>query len=109
MSEYDLSYYRTEVDRLAVEIQRKMVILGIDWTSETALRELASDVLAKEHRGGPDSDGHQTRAWKELLGLIGLMNMVMAESADRNFEVHGNDCWKALAKALWAAKGPGTR
>jgi hypothetical protein len=109
MSEYDLSYYRTEVEKLAIEIQRKMVILGIDWNSESAMRELASRVLMTGHDSDKESDKHRAIAWAELRGLIGLMNTVMAESADKNFEVHGGECWKAIAKALWTAKGDSSR
>ena len=109
MGEYDLSYYKTEVEKLAIEIQRKMVILGIDWMSESAMRDLATRVLATGHDSGRESDRHRATAWAELRGLIGLMNTVMAESADRNFEVHGSECWKAIAKALWAAKGDSNR
>lgn len=105
MSEYDLSYYRKEGDRLALEIERKLVILGIDWHSESEMRELASRVLAKDKGGGESFDQHRSVAWFELCGMIGLMNTLMAESADKNVSVHGNDCWKAIAKALWTAKG----
>ncbi len=101
MGEYDLSYYKTEAERLATEIQRKLVILDIDWKSESDMRDLASRVLAKEQKVSASLD-HRAIAWFELRGMIGLMNTLMAESADKNVELHGDDCWKAIAKALWA-------
>ncbi len=104
MSEFDLGYYQKEADRLVLEIQRKLVILGLDWQSEAEMRELASRILSKAPRSVEIFGEYGSTAWLELCGLVGLMNTLMAESAGKNVEVHGDECWKAIARALWAAK-----
>lgn len=106
MSEYDLSFYQKEVSSLALEIERKLLVLNVDWNDSGAMHELAREVLQPGTVHAPSED-HSNRvkaARVELFGLVALMNKVMAEAAERGVEVHGNDAWKALAKALWAEK-----
>ncbi|WP_417068932.1 hypothetical protein [Niveibacterium terrae] len=104
MGEYDLSYYDREAGQLALEIERKMVILNIDWRDPTRLRELARKILG-EKLSTPNSVEQGSKAWAELVGLVNLMNVLMAESAAKDVEVHGNEAWKALARALWLERG----
>ncbi|GAA5175613.1 hypothetical protein GCM10025771_08260 [Niveibacterium umoris] len=107
MSEFDLKYYDSEAGQLALEIERKLVILGIDWNSESGLRALARDVLGVNNGGhaiGSGAEFSRDQASEELYGLIALMNKLMAEAAGKGVEVHGNDVWKAIARALWAEK-----
>ena len=105
MGEYDLSYYDKEAKELALEIERKLAILEIDWRDETDMRNLAVNVMNKQSEMPGVVDVYRATAWVELCGLIGLMNVLMAESAARDVEVHGNDAWKAIARALWSERG----
>lgn len=104
MSEYDLSYYDKEAGELALEIERKMVILSIDWHDPTRLRELARKILNQKDAAQAVAE-QGSQAWVELVGLVNLMNILMAESAAKDVEVHGNEAWKALARALWLERG----
>lgn len=105
MSEYDLSYYDKEARQLALEIERKLIILDIDWHDERQMRDLAHRVLNKLPEQEGNVDPHRVTAWFELNGLIGLMNVLMAESAARDVQLHGNEAWKAVARALWMERG----
>ena len=105
MSEFDLKYYDEEASKLALEIERKLVILGLDWQSDSTMRTLASEALEVNHSGrqiGSGAEFSQDQAYEELYGLIGLMNKLMGEAAAKGVSVHGNDAWKAIARALWA-------
>lgn len=107
MSEFDLKYYDEEANGLALEIERKLVILGIDWHDESSMRALAQDVLGVNHGGraiGSGAEFSRDQTCEELYGLIGLMNKLMAEAAGKGVEIHGNEAWKAVARALWAEK-----
>jgi hypothetical protein len=107
MSEFDLSYYDDEAAELALEIERKLVILGIDWADMSAMRELAKEVLGVNNDGrqiGSSPEFSRDQTCEELFGLIGLMNKLMGEAASKGVEVHGNEAWKAVAKALWLEK-----
>lgn len=107
MGEYDLSYYDEEAGKLALEIERKLVILGIDWRDPTAMRSLAQEVLAVNREGrqiGAGEDYSRDQTCEGLFGLIGLMNMLMGEAASKGVQVHGNEAWRAVARALWDEK-----
>jgi hypothetical protein len=107
MSEFSLHYYQTEASRLALEIERKLVILGVDWHSPRDMQSLAQRVLETDAKriSHVSGNSHHEIAWIELCGLIGLMNTLMAGSAEKNVEVHGNEAWKAVSQALWKEKG----
>ncbi|MCX9155635.1 hypothetical protein OPU71_05795 [Niveibacterium sp. 24ML] len=107
MSEFDLSYYDEEAAGLALEIERKLVILNLDWTDPTVMRMLAKEVLAANNGGreiGSGAEFSRDQTCEELFGLIALMNKLMCEAAEKGVEVHGNDAWKAVARALWLEK-----
>ncbi len=107
MSEFDLNYYNEEASKLALEIERKLLILGLDWQDDSAMRKLALDVLEVNHGGrqiGRSADFSQEQTYEELFGLIGLMNKLMGEAAAKGVLIHGNDAWKAIARAMWAQK-----
>jgi hypothetical protein len=90
---------------IELEIERKLVILGVDWHDEGAMRALAKEALAFNGTGNGGGDKSvDTIARVELYGLIGLMLRTMEESAGIGREVHGRDAWKAVARALWAEK-----
>jgi len=88
------------------EIERKGIILGVDWGNQTQVRALAREAL--EHaaeevkRASFDPTDRRLMAKVELFGLAALMLRTMAESADLGIESHGGPAWKAFAKALWA-------
>jgi hypothetical protein len=92
----------------AREIERKGIALGIDWSDELQLRELAHEAMQhfEEHLHRASSTPHDRKqmAKIELFGLAALMLKTMTESATRGFETHGGDVWKAFARALWAEK-----
>ncbi len=103
--------YAQDTKDIELEIERKGVALGIDWTNEDTVRALAREAL--DFAGAADKNKQldaahldYTRLAKlELFGLAGLMLRTMQESASAaGFESHGGDAWKAFARALWAEK-----
>ncbi|MGC3962638.1 MAG: hypothetical protein QM803_04740 [Rhodocyclaceae bacterium] len=105
MPEYE--DYEGTAGKIELEIERKLMILGIDWHDEGQMRDLARRALEfNAAKGFPKvmpGDG-QTLAKIELFGLVGLMLRNMEESASAGREVHGREAWKAVARALWAEK-----
>jgi hypothetical protein len=96
---------------IALQIERKLIALGIDWQDESALRLLAADAMQYDGSTSFPGLGHggETQlARMELCGLIGLMNKTITEGANDDQHIHGSDAWKALAKALWSVKGNAT-
>ena len=92
---------------IALEIERKMVALNIDWHDEAAMKRLASDALCYDKDKkfpGLQASQQGELARMELCGLIALMHQTIAEGAEDGLAVHGNEAWKALARALWAEK-----
>lgn len=97
----DFENFEQTAANVVKEIERKLVALGVDWRNEARLRELAREALTfhvTTQIALPDPTRH------ELFGLIGLMLRTMEEGAQAGREIHGNECWKALARALWAEK-----
>lgn len=88
------------------EIERKGIVLGIDWHDEVQVRALAREAL--NHVAADDKFpvgapvDHQRLARLELFGLAAIMLRTMEESAVEGFQTHGGDAWKAFGKALWA-------
>ncbi|WP_341676969.1 hypothetical protein [Niveibacterium sp. SC-1] len=104
MSEFGRSTFPAQISGLAREIQCKLIALGIDWQDGSQMRRLAQAILSgKDDFGG--SDDFSRRAMRELMGLVSLMNFSMAKAANRDVDVHGGACWKALASALWTESG----
>jgi hypothetical protein len=98
--------YEGRAEQIELEIERKLVILGLDWRDENAMRVIARDALS--FNGvvqNQSSKSQQSIVRVELYGLIGLMLRTMEESAGIGREVHGRDAWKAVARALWTEKG----
>lgn len=95
--------FTREAAALERELERKGVILGIDWNDEAQLRALARQALDC-HLGALDCEPDEPadRARLDLFGIAQLMLTVMKESADQNMHTHGGAAWKAFARALWA-------
>lgn len=93
---------------IELEIERKGIALGIDWTNPADVRALAHEALdhyaENVQRAARDPHDRRQMAKVELFGLAALMLHTMEESATSGFEVHGGDAWKAFARALWAEK-----
>lgn len=103
----DFENYPDHAYRISIEIEGKLVALGLDWRDEQSMREVAREALTikGDHQQlARIEDPLLRRARMELHGLIGLMLQTMTESAQVGYEVHGRDSWKALARALWAEK-----
>lgn len=98
--------YDRNTREIEQEIERKGVALGIDWSDEAQVRELARealDHLAEDLKLAASSPvDHRLMAKVDLFGLAALMLRTMEESAEVGFESHGGPAWKALARALWA-------
>ncbi len=103
--------YSQDTRAMELEIERKGIALGIDWSDEVQVRALAREALdfkpdavhlAADHQVDP-----QQMARLDLFGLAGLMLKTMQESAELGFESHGGDAWKAFARALWAESRTG--
>ena len=96
------NYFR-EAQQLEHEIERKGMILGIDWDDALQVRELAREALdCKLGQSKASPDNPLDRARIELFGLAQLMLTVMKESAGDDMLTHGGAAWKAFAHALWA-------
>jgi hypothetical protein len=92
---------------IALEIERKLVALNIDWHDEAAMKKLANEALCYDKDKkfpGLHSSGQGELARMELCGLIALMHTTIAEGAADGQAIHGSDAWKAVARALWAEK-----
>ncbi len=89
------------------EIERKGLILGIDWADAVQVRTLAREAIdhaadvAKEVAAGQTHDP-RLLAKLDLFGLAAVMLRTLQESADEGFLSHGGPAWKAFARALWA-------
>jgi len=98
--------YGESTKEIEHEIERKGIVLGIDWTDEHQVRTLAREALShlKEdlQTAAANPDDYRLRAKIDLFGLAGIMLKTMAESADNGIQSHGGEAWKAFAKALWA-------
>jgi len=98
--------YAENAREIELQIERKGVVLGIDWNDDGQVRALAREALdasAKEVKisaSGPVD--YKLMAKLDLFGLAAMMLRTMEESAVQGFESHGGVAWKALAKALWA-------
>lgn len=91
---------------ICCELSRTLIGLGIDWQDEASLRRVAREALAYDAHKAPqiESGDIEGRTKRKLFGLIALMHRTLQEGAEVDREVHGDEVWKALAKALWAEK-----
>ncbi len=98
--------YTEDVKAIEREIERKGIVLGIDWTDDVQVRALAREALdhsaAEVRLAAANPSDHRLMAKVELFGLAALMLKTMEECAGIGFECHGGVAWKAFAKALWA-------
>jgi hypothetical protein len=99
--------YDASTHAIELEIERKGIILGIDWSNDAQVRALAREALqhaAQSARQVASSDIPDPRlmAKVDLFGLAGVMLRTLQESADEGFLSHGGPAWKAFARALWA-------
>ena len=91
------------------EIERMGVVLEIDWSNESQVRDLAREsldhvqqVLADyEH----DPSDYRQKAKITLFALANLMLDLMAKSADKGIHTHGGAAWKAFSRALMKERG----
>jgi hypothetical protein len=97
--------YERDTREIEREIERKGIILGIDWQNQVQVRTLAREAL--EHSAddarlvATKPVDYKLLAKVDLFGLAGLMLKTMEESAGLGIESHGGDAWKAFARALW--------
>jgi len=100
--------YAQDTKDIELEIERRGVVLRIDWRDEKQVRALAREALdfsaadARHIRSEPVDYARLAKI--ELFGLAGLMLRTMEESAHIGFESHGGEVWKIFARALWAEK-----
>jgi hypothetical protein len=98
--------YVEEAKEIELEIERKGIVLGIDWTNDVQVRTLAKEALdqsAAEIKLSASSPiDRKLMAKVDLFGLAGIMLKTMEECAGVGFECHGGPAWKAFGKALWA-------
>ncbi|QEL66553.1 hypothetical protein OTERR_30770 [Oryzomicrobium terrae] len=104
----DALRYGQDADAISHEITRRLIALGADWADPAQMRALAEEMLSpttlhkiREQAGGGD---HLAQAKLDLFGLSGIMLKSMEHSAEQGILAHGNDAWKAFAKALWQVK-----
>lgn len=105
----DFENYSGTAANIALQIERKLIALGIDWRDEAALKSLAKEALEYDKATtfpGLDGAGEEQLVRMELCGLIALMFHTMTEGATDGQYIHGTEVWKALGRAMWAVKGP---
>lgn len=104
----DFEHFSETAANICRQIERKLIALNIDWHDESALRTLAEEALAAgkaDRFVGLEQEGSaEILARIELRGLVALMLRTMEEGAVDGQHIHGDESWKALARALWVAK-----
>ncbi len=103
----DFEDQRAGARQISSELAGVLIALGVDWNSEAELRSLARDALAyKPDPAAPPIAAGDIREHARLkfYGLIALMLRTMEEGAEKGEEIHGDEIWKAVARALWAEK-----
>jgi hypothetical protein len=103
-----LENYAREAQQIELEIERKGVVLGIDWDDEPQVRAIARKALAgSQESNNAAFHGLQwnDRAMVELFALSQLMLTVMQQSAAEGMQTHGGRVWKSLGRALWIEAG----
>lgn len=102
-------FYSEETRALEQQIVRMGIALGIDWSDEAQVRELAREALKEGARDIHEATKHRDSrlmAKAELFSGAALMLRVMEKSADQESAMaHGGPAWKAFARALWAENG----
>lgn len=93
-----------EVANIEIELQRYMIVLGMDWHDTFAMSQLAAECK----NFGPDNAKaayatHDQRliTKAKLFGLVSMMLQTMESAALDNRDVHGGEVWKAFAKHLY--------
>lgn len=99
-------FFSEETHALEQQIVRMGIALGIDWSDEAQVRELAREALKNGasdiHEAAKHKD-YRLMAKAELFSVAALMLRVMEKSADQESAMaHGGPAWKAFARALWA-------
>ena len=98
--------YTENTREIELEIERKGIVLGIDWTDDVQVRALAREALdhsaAEVKLVAASPQDRKLMAKVDLFGLAAIMLKTMEECAGVGFECHGGPAWKALGKALWA-------
>lgn len=100
-----LTEWLEDVGLLEHAIAAKLVVLGVDWQDEGALRQLAREIFRCQDRERLQqclysADLHE-RVLAELVGLSQLMLRLMALAAEAGVELHAGPVWKAFARALY--------
>lgn len=102
-------FFSEETQALEQQIVRMGIALGINWSDQAQVRELAREAL---HGTTGDSshaakhDDYRQMAKTELFAVAALMLRVMEKSAEsEGVMTHGGPAWKAFARALWAELG----
>lgn len=102
-------FFSEETHALEQQIVRMGIALGIDWSDEAQVRELAREALrdgSKDIHEAAKHKDYRLMAKAELFSVAALMLRVMEKSADQESAMaHGGPAWKAFARALWAENG----
>ncbi len=102
-------FFGEETQALEKQIERMGIALGIDWSDEAQVRELAREALDNGSRDISEAAKHKDSrlmAKAELFSVAALMLRVMEKSAANEGVIsHGGPAWKAFARALWAENG----
>ena len=97
--------YHQEADAIEKEIERKGIVLGINWDDEAEVRALAREALLQSNEDAMAAMAHlddrQAMARTELFGLAALMLKTMAQSAEDGMHTHAGLIWKSFGRALW--------
>ncbi len=99
-------FYSEETQALEQQIERMGIALGIDWSDETQVRELAREALHGAPAQAAKHNDYRQLAKTELFAVAALMLRVMEKSAENEgVMTHGGPAWKSFARALWIENG----
>lgn len=102
-------FYSEETQALEQQIERMGIALGIDWSDDAQVRELAREALKNGAGNSGEAVKHsdyRQMAKTELFSVAALMLRVMEKSAENEgVMTHGGPAWKAFARALWLENG----
>jgi hypothetical protein len=104
-----IEFFSEEAHELEKQVVRMGIALGINWSDEAQVRELAREALNNGSRDIHEATKHEDccmMAKAELFAVAALMLRVMEKSAEsEGVMTHGGPAWKAFAHALWTEHG----
>lgn len=96
--------HKNEVSQIETELMRHLMVLGLDWHDEAAMKQLASECKVfgpTDAKAAYASNNQRLITKAELFGLVSIMIRTMESAALDERDVHGGEVWKAFGKHLY--------